>query len=96
MLNKSISEIFSPLYQLFQNYKVDSPDRFANISLKNRKALSGRIALFFTGALPDILRIVEMSQGIVLNFDNYSPRWAKTEKVGPSLSTSVLPLRSEM
>ncbi len=81
MINKSISNLFTPLYDLLQRYKVDTPQKFNSISVRNRKALSGHIALFFKDNLRSILDLIEISQGIVFNFDDFNPKFWGTDKI---------------
>lgn len=74
-------ELFTPLYQLLFDYKVDAIEELEKLSKSNIRALYGRVALFFKDNLNIILQIIENSEGVVLNFDNYNAKWNNTNKI---------------
>jgi hypothetical protein len=80
-IHRSGATMFEDLYELLSRYKVDSVEKFDSISTANRRALSGRLGLYFRDNLPAILDRIEESQGLVLNFDRFNPKVNPLEKV---------------
>jgi len=72
---------FSELYDLLARYKLTEDRELRSLSDRNRSNLSARIATYFRDNLKDILALAENSEGVVLRFDKYNPKWGKLDKV---------------
>lgn len=75
------TSIFIELYDLLDDKGIKDSAKWKKIKGKRKRKINLLVAEYFRDKLPELVNIIEASEGIVLNFDKFKPKWNNTYKV---------------
>jgi len=75
------TNIFHELYSYLDEKGIKDVEKWKKIRGKRKKKINLYAAEWYRNKLPFLVDLIESSEGIVLNFEKFTPKWNNTQKV---------------